>query len=47
MARLNGEMGGSLPTQYRFDALDEIDMYGNITEVKIPIKDIIKNALML
>ena len=47
MARLNGEMGGAIPAQTRFDAMDEIDVYGNITEVKIPIKQIITSALIL
>ena len=47
MARLNGEMGGVIPAQTRFDAMDEIDVYGNITEVKIPIKQIITSALIL
>ena len=47
MARLNGEMGGAIPAQTRFDVMDEIDVYGNITEVKIPIKQIITSALIL
>lgn len=45
MAKLNGDMGGNLPAAYDFGQLEEVGPDGNITLVKLPLYDIIKQAV--
>ena len=45
MCLLNGEVGGVLESSVDFGQIEEEDIYGNWTIKKIPIKDIIRNAV--
>jgi hypothetical protein len=45
MAKLNGDFGGHFTVETVLDTLEEVDIQGNITKVKIPIKDIIINLM--
>ena len=46
MCRLNGEMGGTIPSQWDWGQIEEVDYENNITTLtKIPVKDIIFNAV--
>jgi tryptophan synthase beta subunit len=45
MAKLNGDFGGNFSAETIFDSLEEVDITGKITKVKIPIKEIITKLL--
>jgi hypothetical protein len=42
MCKLNGEMGGNLPSQVDFGVLEELDIHGNTILTKLPIYQIIQ-----
>ena len=45
MCLLNGDMGGNLNSSVDFGTMDEIDANGNISNIRIPVKDIIREAV--
>lgn len=45
MCRLNGEVGGTFNSEIDFGSMDVIDADGITTNIKLPIKDIIRNML--
>lgn len=46
MCRLNGEVGGNITSQWDFGQLEEVDSNGNITLIKLPIYQIIQQAVV-
>jgi hypothetical protein len=46
MGYLDGTFGGTILSNVDFGQMDEIDQDGNITTIKIPLYEIIKNALV-
>lgn len=45
MSRLNGEISGNLPISTDFGVLEEVDLDGNTTYTKLPIRTIIQQAV--
>ena len=46
MCKLNGDMGGNIMASTDFGVLEEIDAEGNITYIKVLLKDIIREMLI-